>query len=195
MWPPTFERGGQARSHGGLSPPWKNLSPPLGCPPWHFIGIGVEVYSPPGILSAPPTNDTWLRRWWGGGQRYVCAPPLSDPEFRPRHRAYWYLWRHFADMLKSSEVSSDKSLVNILNSQFQWLDIENIGHLVRCFDNIYRTLWGFFVNVRSPVNFSLSALAWLASRCWARQMCPPPHILSRSYAVDMCNDLSLGYER
>ena len=26
-------------------------------------------------------------------------------------------------------------------------------------------------------------LAWLASRCWARQMCPPPHILSRSYAV------------
>ena len=20
---------------------------------------------------------------------------LSDPEFRPRHRAYWYLWRHF----------------------------------------------------------------------------------------------------
>ena len=32
---------------------------------------------------------------WGGGQRYVCAHPLSDPEFRPRHRAYWYLWRHF----------------------------------------------------------------------------------------------------
>ena len=27
-------------------------------------------------------------------------------------------------------------------------------------------------------------LAWLASRCWARQMCPPP-ILSRSYAVDV----------
>ena len=24
----------------------------------------------------------------GGGGRYVCAPPLSDPEFRPRHRAY-----------------------------------------------------------------------------------------------------------
>ena len=23
----------------------------------------------------------------GEGQRYVCAPPLSDPEFRPRHRA------------------------------------------------------------------------------------------------------------
>ena len=50
---------------GGLSPPWKNLSPPpLGCLPWPFIGIGIEVYSPPGILSAPPTNDTWLRRWW-----------------------------------------------------------------------------------------------------------------------------------
>ena len=38
---------------GGLSPPWTNLSP-LGCPPWHFIGVGIEVYSPPGILSAPP---------------------------------------------------------------------------------------------------------------------------------------------
>ena len=56
----------QARSHGGgeggLSPPGKNWAP-LGCPPWHFIGVGIEVYSPPGILSAPPTNDTWLRRW------------------------------------------------------------------------------------------------------------------------------------
>ena len=25
----------------------------------------------------PPTFES------GGGQRYVCAPPLSDPEFRP----------------------------------------------------------------------------------------------------------------
>ena len=55
----------QARSHGGgarggSAPPGKNWAP-LGCPPWHFIGIGIEVYSPPGILSAPPTNDT---RFW-----------------------------------------------------------------------------------------------------------------------------------
>ena len=58
----------QARSHGGArggwAPPGKIWAPlaGLGCPPWHFIGIGIEVYSPPGILSAPPTNDTWLRR-------------------------------------------------------------------------------------------------------------------------------------
>ena len=48
----------------------------------------------------------------GGGQRYVCDPPLSDPEFRPRHR---------------------------------------------------------------PTDICDVTLAWLASRCWARQMCPPPH--------------------
>ena len=58
-----------ARSHGGGGGegggPLEKIEPPLaglGCPPWHFIGIGIEVYSPPGILSAPPTNDTWLRR-------------------------------------------------------------------------------------------------------------------------------------
>ena len=47
----------------GAQPPLEKFEPPLGCPPWHFIGICIEVYSPPGILSAPPpTNDTWLRR-------------------------------------------------------------------------------------------------------------------------------------
>ena len=54
---------------GGAEPPLEKFEPPLaglGCPPWHFIGIGIEVYSPPGILSAPPTNDTWLRRCWRG---------------------------------------------------------------------------------------------------------------------------------
>ena len=35
-----------------------------------------------------------------------------------------------------------------------------------------------------PTDICDVILAWLASRCWARQMCPPPHILSRSYAVD-----------
>ena len=40
---------------GGAQPPLEKFEPPLGCPPWHFIGIGIEVYSPPpGILSAPP---------------------------------------------------------------------------------------------------------------------------------------------
>ena len=38
-----------------------------------------------------------------------------------------------------------------------------------------------------PADICDVTLAWLASRCWARQMCPPPHththILSRSYAV------------
>ena len=34
-----------------------------------------------------------------------------------------------------------------------------------------------------PTDICDVTLAWLASRCWARQMCPPPHILSRSYAV------------
>ena len=39
----------------GAQPPLEKFEPPpLGCPPWHFIGIGIEVYSPPGILSAPP---------------------------------------------------------------------------------------------------------------------------------------------
>ena len=33
-----------------------------------------------------------------------------------------------------------------------------------------------------PTDICDVTLAWLASRCWARQMCPP-HILSRSYAV------------
>ena len=58
----------QARSHGGrggAEPPplWKNLSPPIGCAvPFAVTSIGIEVYPPPGILSAPPANDTWLRR-------------------------------------------------------------------------------------------------------------------------------------
>ena len=34
-----------------------------------------------------------------------------------------------------------------------------------------------------PTDICDVTLAWLASLCWARQMCPPPHILSRSYAV------------
>ena len=62
---------------GGLSPPLEKFEPPLaglGCPPWHFIGIGIEVYSPPGILSAPPTNDTWLRRCMSAAH---TSPTLS----------------------------------------------------------------------------------------------------------------------
>ena len=54
----------------------------------------------------PPTL---LRGGWG--KDMFVPPPLSDPEFRPRHRA---------------------------------TDICDV------------------------------TLAWLASRCWARQMCPPP---------------------
>ena len=65
------ERYTQARSHGGArggwAPPLEKFEPPLaglGCPPWHFIGIGFEVYSPPlEFCQPPPTNDTWLRRW------------------------------------------------------------------------------------------------------------------------------------
>ena len=54
----------QARSHGGggSAPPWTNLSPPR-LPVPFAVTIGIEVYPPPpGILSAPPANDTWLRR-------------------------------------------------------------------------------------------------------------------------------------
>ena len=38
-----------------------------------------------------------------------------------------------------------------------------------------------------PTDICDVTLAWLASRCWARQMCPPTHthILSRSYAVEL----------
>ena len=66
---PVATGGGE----GGAQPPLEKIEPPLGCPPWHFIGIGIEVYSPPGILSAPPTNDTWLRRWLLG------VPPPTPP--------------------------------------------------------------------------------------------------------------------
>ena len=45
--------GGEGGEGGGSAPPGKSWAP-LGCLPWHFIGIGIEVYLPPGILSAPP---------------------------------------------------------------------------------------------------------------------------------------------
>ena len=42
---------------------------------------------------APPHTHTHFREWGGGKDMFVPPPTLSDPEFR--HRAYWYLWRHF----------------------------------------------------------------------------------------------------
>ena len=47
----------QARSHGGgarggSAPPGK-FEPPLGCAVPFAVTIGIEVYPPPGILSAP----------------------------------------------------------------------------------------------------------------------------------------------
>ena len=69
---------------GGAEPPLEKFETPLGCPPWHFIGVGIEVYSPPpgilsvppGILSAPPLEfcqpPTWLRRW-GCGDTNNCT--------------------------------------------------------------------------------------------------------------------------
>ena len=68
----------QARSYGGrggAQPPWKNLSPPLGCSVPFAVTIGIEVYPPPppGILSAPPANDTWLRRWFYRLLVYECV--------------------------------------------------------------------------------------------------------------------------
>ena len=59
----------QARSHGGGgarggSAPLNKFEPPPPRLPVPFaVTIGIEVYPPPpGILSAPPANDTWLRR-------------------------------------------------------------------------------------------------------------------------------------
>ena len=80
--------GGGGRG-GAEPPPLEKFEHPLGCPPWHFIGVGIEVYSPPpgilsappGILSAPPTNDTWLRR---------CTRPIHtalQSSTRPSHTA------------------------------------------------------------------------------------------------------------
>ena len=69
---------------GGAEPPLEKFEPPLaglGCPPWHFIGIGIEVYSPPGILSAPPTNDTWLRRWLYSSS-YWHSPQAIGPQLK-----------------------------------------------------------------------------------------------------------------
>ena len=45
------------------------FEPPLGCAVPFAVTIGIEVYPPPGILSAPPANDTWLRRCMGQGTR------------------------------------------------------------------------------------------------------------------------------
>ena len=45
-----------------------------------------------GGMCPPPPPHFWE---WGDKYMFVPPPPLSDPEFRPRHRAYWYLWRHF----------------------------------------------------------------------------------------------------
>ena len=52
---------------GGGSAPLEKFEPPppLGCSVPFAVTIGIEVYPPPpGILSAPPANDTWLRRWF-----------------------------------------------------------------------------------------------------------------------------------
>ena len=75
----------QARSHGGggeggLSPPpLEKFEPPLGCAVPFTVTIGIEVYLPPGILSAPPpANDTWLRRC---RCRQGVKPPLPLPLF------------------------------------------------------------------------------------------------------------------
>ena len=53
----------QARSHEGGSAPLDKFEPPPRLPVPFAVTIGIEVYPPtPGILSAPPANDTWLRR-------------------------------------------------------------------------------------------------------------------------------------
>ena len=65
-WSPSMHRpvatgGGGAR--GAQPPPLEKFEPPLGCAVPFAVTIGIEVYPPPGILSAPPpANDTWLRR-------------------------------------------------------------------------------------------------------------------------------------
>ena len=95
----------QARSHGGgggrgglsfaghCSKLLDKFEPPLaglGCPPWHFIGIGIEVYSPPpGILSAPPTNDTWLRRCSPAPRTFDRVQPLETIRQMHRSRDLW----------------------------------------------------------------------------------------------------------
>ena len=68
----------QARSHG-KTPLEKFEPPPLGCAVPFAVTIGIEVYLPPGILSAPPpANDTWLRRC---RCRQGVKPPLPLPLF------------------------------------------------------------------------------------------------------------------
>ena len=47
---PVATGGGEG---GGLSPPWKNLSPPLGCIVPFVVTIGNEVYPPWSSVSPP----------------------------------------------------------------------------------------------------------------------------------------------
>ena len=64
---------------GGLSPPGKIWAPPrLRCPfcrNYRYWGLS----PPPGILSAPPANDTWLRRWSHGIQTIRHQPIRHQP--------------------------------------------------------------------------------------------------------------------
>ena len=62
----TIARPVATGGRGGAQPPLEKYEPPprLRCPFCrnYIASIGIEVYPPPGILSAPPANDTWLRR-------------------------------------------------------------------------------------------------------------------------------------
>ena len=79
---------------GGLSPPLEKFEPPPRLLPGHFL-VWVKLSGnyrywvlspPPGILSAPPANDTWLQRWsWAGAPSKAFArgpgPPLPPPRY------------------------------------------------------------------------------------------------------------------
>ena len=111
-WPHLQARNHGGGGEGGLSPPWKNLSPPM-LPVPFAVTIGIEVYPPPGILSDPPVNDTWLRRWPHPQCLHAVVPDLSSLEYRGCFRVtlpslswnpfFWYIsW-----FLYSSVITTD----------------------------------------------------------------------------------------
>ena len=86
---------------GGAQPPLEKFERPLGCLPWHFIGIGIEVYSPLEFCQPPPTNDTWLRRWYPWViQLSLLSLPSRD---QYRYAVYRHCWRTVSDSISTED--------------------------------------------------------------------------------------------
>ena len=78
------------KSEGGS--PLETFEPPLGCLPWHFIGIGIEVYPPPLEFCQPPppllTIDLYIPGYGAGFWAGILQGGGGVARVGPRELSY-----------------------------------------------------------------------------------------------------------